>query len=134
LFFQRSLSYRYINEEVNIINVSLIPQIKKDVESFLLEEKGEISKHKIISFGALLSGLAALNIVTKIVAGQQISALHDHCDPGHKSGTGGWSGLSNRHSSANGVPQGHCSSTGHGSSGHGSSNAAHGSNIVFNYG
>ncbi|ODS42675.1 MAG: hypothetical protein MSIBF_05075 [Candidatus Altiarchaeales archaeon IMC4] len=108
----------------------MIPTIKKDVASFLLEEKGEVSKHQIISFGALLSGLAALNIMTKVVAGQNISALHDHCDPGHGSG---WYGSA--HSNADAQPVGHCNIN-HGSYGGWatSANAAHNNNIVLNYG
>ena len=112
---------------------NLIPEIKKDLKSFMLEEKGGASKQTLISLGALLAGIEIVGVLSKIVAGAQISALHDHCDPGHGSDGGGWHGSG--HSSADGVPESHCS--GHGSGGgwgHGSANTAHKNYVYLNYG
>ena len=116
---------------------NLIPKIKKDLKSFMLEEKGGASKQTLISLGALLAGIEIVGVLSKIVAGAQISALHDHCDPGHSSISGG--GHKSTHSSADGIPESHCS--GHGSAGHGSGwswhgsvNPAHKNYVYLNYG
>lgn len=126
---------------------SIIPQIKKELKSFILEEKGGAQKQVLISMGAMLAGLEALNIISQMVSGANISSKHDHCDPGHSSAHGdcpGWycCDLSTaQHSSANGVPSSHCSASagsGHLNSCnydlHYSANAAHSNNIVLNYG
>ncbi|MBW6461787.1 MAG: hypothetical protein K0B07_01965 [DPANN group archaeon] len=119
---------------------NLIPAIKKDLKSFMLEEKGGASKQTLISMGALLAGIDVVGFLSKVVAGAQLSALHDHCDPGHGSGGAvGW-GV---HSSADGVPESHCS--GHSSHDshdsddgwggwHGSVNVAHKNYVYLNYG
>ena len=107
---------------------SLIPSIKKDLKSFMLEEKGGASKQKLISFGALLAGIEVIGVISDVVSGVQVSALHDHCDPGHGSASGG------AHSSADGVPESHCSSHGSGGWSHRSVNAAHKNFIYLNYG
>ncbi len=107
----------------------LIPAIKKDVESFLLEERGDISKQVLISLGAMIAGIESMNLATKAVNAQSISAKHQHCDPPHCSGGGGgWHGSCH----SNGCNPAHGSH----SSGrtHGSVNPAHANNIVLNYG
>ncbi len=107
----------------------MLPKIKKELKSFILEEKGGAQKQVLISLGAMFAGLEALNLVSKIVSGGTISAKHDHCDPGHGSSSGGWGA----HSSADGVPQSHCSaSTGDG--GWGSVNPVHKNYILLSYG
>ena len=45
----------------------LIPSIKKDLKSFMLEEKGGASKHTLISMGALLAGIEIVSVFSKIV-------------------------------------------------------------------
>lgn len=112
---------------------NIIPAIKKDLKSFMLEEKGGASKQTLISMGALLAGIEVVGFLSKVVVGAQISALHDHCDPGHGSvGHGsGWSWSA--HSSADGVPESHCSSHSSGG-GHSSVNGAHKNYIYLNYG
>jgi len=78
----------------------------------------------------MFAGIEALALFSKIVAGQTISAKHDHCDPGHGS-DGGWHGSA--HSSADGVPASHCST--HSNSGwHSSVNAAHKNYVYLSYG
>jgi hypothetical protein len=117
---------------------SIIPEIKKDIKSFFLEERGDISKQVLISFGALVAGMGALSLLSKAVGARTISIKHDHCDPGHGSAHGNSSPIST-HSSANGVPSSHCSSHGsYASAGwagaHASVNAAHTSNAYITYG
>lgn len=108
----------------------LIPSIKKDLKSFMLEEKGGASKQALISFGALLAGIEVIGFLSKIVSGATISALHDHCDPGHYSGHGNGA----KHSSADGIPSSHCSSTVSSGWGHGSFNPEHKNSVFLNYG
>jgi len=103
----------------------LIPKIKKELKSFILEEKGGAQKQVLISMGAMLVGLEALNLLSQVVSGANISAKHDHCDPGH--GSGMYS-----HSSANGVPISHCSAHASGGWG-GQANVAHTNNVVISY-
>jgi len=124
--------------------MGILPKIKKELKSFILEERGGASKHFLISLGAMLTGIETLALFSKIVAGQTISAKHDHCDPGHSSGSthgsGGWGHCNaSRHSSADGVPASHCSATSHVSAGnpgltHISANAAHKSYVYLSYG
>jgi len=108
--------------------MEMLPKIKKELKSFILEEKGGAQKQVLISLGAMFTGIEALALFSKIVAGQTISVKHDHCDPGHNSGYGP------RHSSADGVPASHCSA--HGSSGwaHGSAGVAHKNYVYLSYG
>lgn len=106
----------------------LIPKIRKDISSFLFEEKGDISKQVLISFGAILAGLEALNLVTKVASGQSISAKHQHCDPAHYSG-GGWHGSVHTNSAYSCTPV-HYSSGGWGYS----INPGHTNNISLTYG
>ncbi len=113
---------------------NLIPEIKKDLKSFMLEEKGGASKQTLISLGALLAGIEIVGVLSKVVTGAQISAIHDHCDPGHNSHG---SGCGTAHSSADGVPESHCSASSHASCGwsHRSSpNPSHKNNLILNYG
>ncbi|MBN2094954.1 MAG: hypothetical protein JW727_02805 [Candidatus Aenigmarchaeota archaeon] len=119
----------------------MIPAIKKELRSFILEEKGGAQKQVLISLGAMLAGLDALNVVSHMVTGANISSKHDHCDPGHSSGHSngasgysGWHGSGTSHSNADGVPSSHCNDSAHGSNSHRDANAAHGNNIVLNYG
>ena len=109
----------------------MLPKIKKELKSFILEEKGGAQKQILISLGAMFAGMEALALFSKIVAGQTISAKHDHCDPGHSSVGGGWHGSA--HSSADGVPASHCSTHGSGKYG-GSTNAAHKNYVYLSYG
>jgi len=114
--------------------MEMLPKIKKELKSFILEEKGGAQKQVLISLGAMFAGTEALALFSKIVAGQTISAKHDHCDPGHASGGGGWSSY---HSSADGVPASHCSAGAHGSGGwaaHGNVNVAHKNYVYLSYG
>ena len=111
----------------NIKKRNLIPTIKKDMKSFMLEEKGGASKQKLISFGALLAGIEVIGVISDVVSGAQLYTLHDHCDPGH--GSAAYSA----HSSADGVPESHCSSHGNGGW-HGSVNTAHKNFVYLNYG
>lgn len=102
----------------------LLPDIKKDVTSFILGEEGEISKQVAISFGALLAALEALNVFTKAVSAQNISAAHSHCDPAHCS--------SGCHANCGGCTH---YSAGHGSCGwHGSAGISHTNSIKLTYG
>ena len=126
--------------------MELLPRIKKELKSFILEEKGGAQKQVLISLGAMFAGIEALALFSKIVAGQTISVKHDHCDPGHGSGitghgSGGWGHTSaTRHSSADGVPASHCSVNSHvsgvniGGSQHISGNAAHKNYVYLSYG
>lgn len=98
----------------------VIPAIKKDIQAFILEERGDIHKQTMISLGALLAGLEAMSLFSKTASAQSITAKHSHCDPTHCSG-GGW------HSNCGG-----CTHTS--GSGWGSGNPSHMNNIVLNYG
>jgi hypothetical protein len=106
----------------------IVPKIKREIESFILDERGGASKQALVSLGAMFAGIEALALFSKFVSGQTISVKHDHADPGHASG--GWGA----HSSADGVPASHSSS--HGSAGWGSSggNAAHLNYVYISYG
>lgn len=109
--------------------MKITPKIKKDLESFILDERGDISKQTLISFGALVAGLQAVSLFSQAVSGQAIQARHDHCDPGaaafHGNSTGHGSDVhanvdpphssGTAHSSADGEPAAHCSWTDHGS-------------------
>ena len=109
----------------------LIPSITKDLKSFMLEERGGASKQALISFGALLTGIEVVGFLSSVVSGAQISALHDHCDPGHGSNNGGW-GV---HSSADAVPASHSSAhRNYKGWDHNSVNAGHQNYVYLNYG
>ena len=111
--------------------MGMLPKIKKELKSFILEEKGGAQKQVLISLGAMFAGMEALALFSKIVAGQTISAKHDHCDPGHyNSGYSGWGA----HSSADGVPASHCSAHSSGGWGHTSVNSAHKNYVYLSYG
>ncbi|MEM4267310.1 MAG: hypothetical protein QXK37_00600 [Candidatus Woesearchaeota archaeon] len=45
-------------------NISL-PKIKKNVEAFLLEEDGKISKQAVVTIGSVLSGAALVSLSAK---------------------------------------------------------------------
>lgn len=112
--------------------MEILPKIKKEIKSFILEEGGGASKQALISLGAIFAGIEALALFSRIVAGQTISVKHDHADAGHGSG-GGTGGV---HSSADGTPAIHSSASAHlsGGWGHGSTNAAHVSYVYLSYG
>ncbi len=107
----------------------MLPEIKKELKSFILEEKGGAQKQVLISLGAMLAGLEALNLVSQIVSGATISAKHDHCDPGHISS--GWGSM---HSNADGVPSSHCNSHANSAGWNSYPNVAHKNYIVLSYG
>lgn len=110
---------------------NIIPAIKKDLKSFMLEEKGGASKQTLISMGALLAGIEVVGFLSKVVAGAQVSALHDHCDPAHSNRSSGWS----VHSSADGVPESHCNAHTSSSGGwHRNAGVAHKNYVYLNYG
>ena len=111
--------------------MEMLPKIKKELKSFILEEKGGAQKQVLISLGAMFAGIEALALFSKIVAGQTISVKHDHCDPGHGS-DGGWHG--NAHSSADGVPVSHCNQHSSNGWGHANVNVAHKNYIYLSYG
>ena len=77
-----------------------LPQIRKSIFSFLLEEEGKVSKESLLKVGALVGTISALsNIVrathqqniahSQVVSGTyaepQIIATHSHYDPTHAS-------------------------------------------------
>ncbi|MEM0360627.1 MAG: hypothetical protein QXK06_04815 [Candidatus Diapherotrites archaeon] len=45
-----------------------LPEIKRKVSSFLIEEKGGISKFKMISIGAFLGSISILNLLPEVEA------------------------------------------------------------------
>ena len=125
--------------------MELLPKIKKEINDFILQEKGGASQQALISLGAIFVGIEALTLFSKIVAGATINVRHDHSDAGvghysvacnaaHRSGTA--------HSSADGVPSLHSSGAAHGSyanSGWGvhastSTNTAHSNSVWLSYG
>ena len=111
----------------------LIPSITKDLKSFMLEERGGASKQALISFGALLTGIEVVGFLSSVVSGAQISALHDHCDPGHRSVKNG--NGSSAHSSADADPASHCSAHRNAKGWeHNSINAGHKNYVYLNYG
>lgn len=119
----------------------VIPAIKKDILSFILEERGAISKQVMISLGALIASLEAMSLLSKTASAQSITAKHSHCDPAHCSGGGGGHTSYAACTSNQQVPNlqspisgwgTHCS--GGGGWGHTSYNPGHGNNIVLNYG
>ncbi|MFB6088262.1 MAG: hypothetical protein ABEK36_00615 [Candidatus Aenigmatarchaeota archaeon] len=67
----------------------LIPKIKKSISSYLSEERGEISKHKMIALGSFLATLTFLDLMPEVSASHTnsfgmswssgtISAQHSH--------------------------------------------------------
>lgn len=48
---------------------SYIPKIKKNITSYLTEERGEISRHHMMALGAFLSTISFLNFVPEVEAG-----------------------------------------------------------------
>lgn len=46
----------------------LIPKIKKSVSSYLSEERGEISKHKMVALGSFLATLTFLDLMPEVSA------------------------------------------------------------------
>jgi len=129
--------------------MELLPKIKKEINDFILQEKGGASQQALISLGAIFVGIEALTLFSKIVAGATINVRHDHSDAAtsaHGSATacGGWSthASGSTHSSADGVPSLHSSAPAHGSgtggwAGHGSvggQNAAHSNSVWLSYG
>ena len=68
---------------------SYLPEIKKNISSYLTEERGEISKHHMMALGAILSSISFLSFVPEVEAGHTnsfgmdwtsgtISAQHSH--------------------------------------------------------
>lgn len=96
----------------------ILPSIKKDIQAFILEERGDISKQTLVSLGALIASLEAMSLLSKTASAQSITAKHSHCDPAHCSAPGGW------------VTHGSWGGCQHGSN----ANPAHINNIVLNYG
>ncbi|MCX6802533.1 MAG: hypothetical protein NT067_05495 [Candidatus Diapherotrites archaeon] len=45
-----------------------IPEIKRAISSFLVEEKGSISKQKMLSVGAFLASISLLNLLPEVQA------------------------------------------------------------------
>ena len=44
----------------------LLPKAKKSVSSFIIEEKGAISKHKMLSLGAFLGTASILSLLPEV--------------------------------------------------------------------
>lgn len=40
----------------------LLPKIKKTISSYMKDEKGSISKHKLVAMGAFLATVSAMNL------------------------------------------------------------------------
>ncbi|MFP4151171.1 MAG: hypothetical protein ACLFSS_04155 [Candidatus Aenigmatarchaeota archaeon] len=45
-----------------------IPEIKKNISSYLKDEEGEISKHHMVAIGAFLATLAFLDFMPEVAA------------------------------------------------------------------
>lgn len=56
-------------------SVSRIPSLKKTISSFLSEENGRITKHAVLSLGAILASSAIASSKLKEVSAQ---TLHNH--------------------------------------------------------
>jgi len=127
LLAKAKVKVKYLNrEKLSIIMGGIIPKIKREIESFILDERGGASKQALVSLGAMFAGIEALALFSKFVSGQTISVKHDHADPGH-SNSCGWG----CHSSADGVPASHSSASGGGWT---SMNAGHVNYVYISYG
>ena len=77
-----------------------LPQIRKSIFSFLLEEEGKVSKESLLKVGALVGTISALSniahaghsqniahsqAVSATYDGTSILATHSHYDPTHAS-------------------------------------------------
>ena len=47
---------------------SILPKLKKTISSFITEEKGGISKHKMLSVGAFLGSVSILSLLPEVAA------------------------------------------------------------------
>ncbi len=102
-----------------------LPKISKKISSYLVEERGGISKHKMISIGAFLGSISLLNLLPDVQA-----AHSNYFSVGWNSGT-----LTAKHGhhashashSSHGSHGSHSSHTSHASHGSHSSHTSHGS-------
>ncbi|MFP4117189.1 MAG: hypothetical protein ACLFTY_04190 [Candidatus Aenigmatarchaeota archaeon] len=46
----------------------VLPKIKKTVSSYVKDERGSISKHKLVALGAFLATLSATNFMSDVAA------------------------------------------------------------------
>ena len=60
-----------------------LPDLKKSISGFLLEEDGKISKHSLLSMGAALSGAAVAGALQ--VQGAKAETSHTHSHISHTS-------------------------------------------------
>ncbi|NIO20590.1 MAG: hypothetical protein GTN76_07600, partial [Candidatus Aenigmarchaeota archaeon] len=47
---------------------ALVPKIKKTISSFIIEEKGHIHKHRLLSMGAFLGSVSILSLLPEVAA------------------------------------------------------------------
>ena len=111
-----------------------LPKIKKKISSFLVEEKGGISKHKMITVGAFLGSISLLNLLPEVQAAHSnyfnvswnsgnITAEHGH----HASHSSHSSHSSHTSHGSHGSHSSHSQHSSHGSHGSHSSHSQHAS-------
>jgi len=109
-----------------------IPEVKKTIKAFLVEEKGSISKHRVASLGAFLGSVSVLGMLPAVQAGHSnsftvnwnsgnVTAAHSH--------HGSHSSCHSSHSSCHSSCHASCHNSGHSSchSSHSSCHASHSS-------
>jgi len=119
---------------------SIVPEIKKRIHSFLVEEKGQISKYKFISLGAFLGSVSMLSLIPSVAAAHtnnfsvswasgDVTARHGHhtSHASHASHASHSSHASHASHSSHGSHASHSSHASHASHGSHASHASHGS-------
>jgi hypothetical protein len=112
----------------------LVPEIKKTIKSFLIEDRGSISKHKMLTLGAFLGSISILNLLPEVAAAHSnsfkvswnsgnITAQHGH----HASHASHSSHSSHSSHGSHSSHSSHGSHSSHSSHGSHSSHSSHGS-------
>ena len=121
---------------------NLLPQVKKTVSSFLIQEDARISKHNAIALGAFLSSVSILSLLPEVAAAHTnsyeiswstgtITALHAHHSSHASHSSHGSHGSHSSHGShgSHSSHGSHGSHSSHGSHGSHSSHGSHGSHV-----
>ncbi|MEM4662740.1 MAG: hypothetical protein QXM75_01835 [Candidatus Diapherotrites archaeon] len=113
---------------------NLFPKVKKTIKSFVLEERGSISKHKMLALGAFLGSVSILNVLPEVAAAHtnyfsvgwnagNITATHGH----HASHASHASHSSHSSHGSHASHSSHGSHSSHSSHGSHASHSSHGS-------
>jgi hypothetical protein len=115
----------------------ILPKIKNTFSDFLLDNRGRVAKHKVVSLGAFLSSVSVLSFIPEVAAAHSnsfdiswnsgtITAQHAHHASHSSHGSHASHGSHGSHAS-HGSHGSHSSHGSHGSHASHASHASHGS-------